>query len=106
MVEEVIAKKTLLIVLVSLLQFLAPAAAAIACLSLVSRGYGIPFNEDFVALAALVAVLAIALLQRPRELDTRLVGEHGALAIRVLIRWSFLLVILLVIGYATKLSSI
>lgn len=105
MVGQLVFKKNLLIGLISLLQTVAPACVAVACLYLVNRGYEVPFHADFTALAGLVAALALTLLQRPRELETLLVGERGALAISIVLRWLLLMAVLLAIGYATKFSA-
>jgi len=107
MLQEVVFKKTLLIGLVSLLQFMAPALVAVASLYLLQLGFGIWIfiGSDFAALSAIVGVIALAVLQPPRELDTRLIGEQGALALGIILRWLLLLAILLGIGYATKFSE-
>jgi len=105
MVEQVIFKKSLLVALIGLLQAVAPAITAVGSLYLVNRAFGVPFDENFVALAGVVAALALALLQRPRELESDLVGERGALAISFFLRWFILLAVLLAIGYATKFSA-
>jgi putative colanic acid biosynthesis UDP-glucose lipid carrier transferase len=105
MVEQIVFKKSLPAAVVALLQALAPACTAVACLYFVNRGYGVPFDENYVALSGLILALGLALLQRPHEIDTRLVGERGALAINIVLRWIILLSILLAIGYATKFSA-
>src|SRR5579863_6678902 len=105
MPEQVVFKNSFLIGLVSLLQVAVPAVAAVVSLFVVNRSYGVPIDDDFFKLSALVVVLALALLQRPRELETRLVGERGALTISIILRWFLLLAILLAIGYATKFSA-
>jgi putative colanic acid biosysnthesis UDP-glucose lipid carrier transferase len=105
MVEQVVVKKSVLIGLISLLQVVAQGAVAVGCLYLVNRSFDMAFNADFAALAAVVMVLSLALLQRPRELETRLVGERGALVIGVILRWLLLLGCLLAIGYVTKISA-
>lgn len=105
MVEQLVFRKSLLLALVGLLQVVAPVAAAVASLYFVNRWYGIPFNEDFVTLAGLVAALALFLLQRPSDLESRLVGVRTTLAIGIVLRWFLLMAILLAIGYATKFSA-
>ncbi|MGD8325227.1 MAG: hypothetical protein PVF50_12755, partial [Gammaproteobacteria bacterium] len=65
----------------------------------------VDFNEFFIALAMIASLLAALLLKPAR--DHTLVTMLGpfTLGVRIVIRWTAILGVLLAIGYATKLSE-
>lgn len=105
MTQPVIFKKTLSVAFITLLDFLAPPFVAVAALYGSTLIYQIEFDNRFVILAALVALLSIVLLPPRRDLSTQLLARRFPLAVGVVIRWFVVLALLLAIGYATKLSG-
>jgi hypothetical protein len=91
-----------------LIQAIASALVTVTSLYLVLRAYGVHLDPSYHSMAVLVALLALLLPGLPRTLQSQ--SHSGAIPIDpivlgVLGRWMVLLVALLLIGYATKLSE-
>jgi putative colanic acid biosynthesis UDP-glucose lipid carrier transferase len=105
MVQPVLFKLSLPIAMLAVLRSAAPAVVAIASLYAIARGYGIPFANHFVMLSVLVGILAPVILHVPAVTSAQLLSRRWPTAAELLLRWVVLLGVLLLIGYATKLSE-
>jgi putative colanic acid biosynthesis UDP-glucose lipid carrier transferase len=106
MSEPFIVKNSLTIAAIAGLQMIAPAIIAVASLYAVLHLYGVPVDQSYHSMAALVGLLALLLLPRPaRTLQSQLLSNSLPMALGVMARWMALLCALLAIGYATKFSA-
>ncbi len=95
-------KKSLLILIIAIIQAIAPALVAVTSLYLVLDAYGVQLDPSYRSMAVLVALLALLL---PRPFQRQFQSSAIPIALGVLGRWMALLVALLVIGYATRFSE-
>jgi putative colanic acid biosysnthesis UDP-glucose lipid carrier transferase len=105
MSEQFIVKNSLTIAVVAGLQMIVPALIAVASLYVVLDLYGIPVDQNYHSMAAVVGLLALLLPRPPRTLQSQLASNSIPLAVGVVARWIVLLCALLAIGYATKFSA-
>jgi len=104
MTEPVVLRRSCSIALVALLQAIVPAFIASGSLYVLCRLYDIAYDNFFIVLSTIVAVLAAVLLAPPRN-GSSLLSRSAPLAFSVIGRWMILLGVLLAIGYATKISA-
>jgi putative colanic acid biosynthesis UDP-glucose lipid carrier transferase len=104
MTEPIIVRRGSLFALVVLLETVAPALVAVGGLWVLSRLYDVEFNDFFVILSVLVALLTLLL---PRGSPNTLAQPTGAvpLAVMVIVRWMIIVAVLLAIGYVTRHSE-
>ena len=105
MPDQIVLKRGFSIGLLILLRAVAPALVAIGMLLVISAAYGISFALHFRMLAILVLVLAPLVLQLPSGMSSQLLARRWSIAASLVLRWMVLLGILLLIGYATKISA-
>ena len=105
MSEPFIGKNSLAIAVVAGLQMVVPALIAVASLYIVLDVYGIPVDQSYHSMAALVGLLALLLPRPPRTMQAQLLSNSLPIAMGVVVRWMVLLAALLAIGYATKFSA-
>jgi putative colanic acid biosynthesis UDP-glucose lipid carrier transferase len=105
MSEPVVLKNSLAILVVATLQAAAPAVIAVGSLYAILLSYGVPIDQRYHYMAVLVALLALLLPRPPRTFQSQLHTTAVPIAMGVVARWMALLVVLLVIGYATKFSA-
>jgi putative colanic acid biosynthesis UDP-glucose lipid carrier transferase len=105
MTNPMVFKHTLPVGLLMLTQAVALPLLALALLLGLRWYFGVAFDQYFVLLLAVVAVLAAGLLQPERGLMPQLIGGRRQLIMRVALRWLMLLFMLLAVGYATKSSG-
>jgi putative colanic acid biosynthesis UDP-glucose lipid carrier transferase len=105
MSEPVVLKNSLSILIIAMMQAVAPALVAVASLYLVLGAYGVQLDSKYHSMAVLVALLALLLPRPPRSFQSQFHSSAIPIALGVLGRWMALLVTLLVIGYATKFSE-
>jgi putative colanic acid biosynthesis UDP-glucose lipid carrier transferase len=105
MSEPVVLKNSLAILVVAMLQAVAPAVIAVGSLYVVLFAYGVPLDQRYHYMGVLVALLALLLPRPPRTFQSQLHTTAVPIAMGVVARWMALLVALLVIGYATKFSA-
>src|SRR5580700_6399667 len=105
MSEPVVLKNSLAILVVATLQAAAPAVIAVGSLYAVLLSYSVPLDQRYHYMAVLVALLALLLPRPPRTFQSQLHTTAVPIAMGVVARWMALLVVLLVIGYATKFSA-
>jgi putative colanic acid biosynthesis UDP-glucose lipid carrier transferase len=105
MTEPVVFKRSFSIATLTLLRTIAPALVAIGMLYLTLVVLGAKLGNHFAMLAVLVGILGPIILQ-PSGLSSLQVdlGRWQVIA-GILMRWSFLLAVLLAIGYVTKFSE-
>ena len=88
---------------VLLVQATLPAVISFLTLFVSARIYGVPFDDPFIVLGVLAAALAMVVLNNSGQYsdsEFQLDVWHGPFS--VLVRWSLVLAILLLLGYATK----
>jgi putative colanic acid biosynthesis UDP-glucose lipid carrier transferase len=105
--DHVVFRKSWPIGFVAMLQALATPIMAVVSLRFCAWLYEIEFDQYFVMLSALVATLCLVLFDNQRSVaGASVVGPPRLpLTTGILVRWMFLLAALLMIGFATKLSS-
>lgn len=107
MSRTVVFKHSVAIGLLTVAQAIVPPLLAGGCLYAVVNLIGAPASDkDYMLLTALVVVLGAVLLQPQRSLTPQLIHGRLRLAGLVAMRWLILLFVLLVIGYATKSSTV
>jgi len=92
--------------LLIMLSRVSSAAVLVVTLHIGMQIYGVPFTEAYQALTIIVALLALILLPGTRVSDIRPGANFWNNAVSVVSRCILLLGILLVLGYATKSSSL
>ena len=105
MSEPVVLKNSLSILIIAMIQAVAPALVAVGSLYLVLGAYGVQLDPKYHSMAVLVALLALLLPRPPRSFQSQFHSSAIPIALGVLGRWMALLVTLLVIGYVTKFSE-
>jgi putative colanic acid biosynthesis UDP-glucose lipid carrier transferase len=102
--DTLVYKRSLTIGVLTMLRLVAPAAIAIGMLVLMARAFDRPFEDHFLMLSVLLGLLSPLVFQRPANSRFQLVSRGWSAAGSLFVRWVVLLLILLVIGYVTKLS--
>ena len=105
MTEPVVFKSSFSIALMSLLRTIAPAIVAVGMLYAILLAYSAKLGSHFAMLAVLVAILGPIILQPPRMSSLQVDMERWPAVGSILVRWFFLLAVLLAIGYVTKFSE-
>ncbi len=105
MPEPILYRNSMPVVLAQALQALLPAAATAAALALSARYFGVPFDGQYVGLAAVAAALAIGIFGRPRAASYYLTTPRPVAMLNVAVKWVVLLGTLLLIGYFLKVSA-
>ena len=105
MTEQIVLRKPFLIALVTLLQVIVPPLVAVASLVITMHFCHVPFDRKYGVLASLVMALGALLLQPPKNLGSQMIVGRVSLVFSTLLRWAILVMILLMIGYATKFSE-
>lgn len=101
-----ILKHNVSIMLVTALQVVLLPLVVFLSLYGTARFYGVPFDASFEVLAIVAVTIGAALLRPSGSLAESLMARRVPIAASIMIRWLALLGILLVIGYATKLSAV
>ncbi|MBS0400010.1 MAG: sugar transferase, partial [Proteobacteria bacterium] len=101
-----ILKHNVSIMLVTALQVVLLPSVVFLSLYGTARFYGVPFDASFEVLAIVAVTIGAALLRPSGSLAESLMARRVPMAASIMIRWLALLGILLVIGYATKLSAV
>ena len=101
MTQPVLAKKSFLIAVLTIVQAVVPAIITVASLYATIIAFGEKFDRSSLP-TVIVAVLSLILVQPPREVTTQLTSERLSAVVDVIFRWLLLLVVLLAIGYLTK----
>ena len=105
MSEPVVFKRSLPIAFLTVLRTLAPPIVAIGMLAGIARAFGIAFGSHFMMLAVLLAILSPVILQSPQMTTLQLATSKWSTVASLLVRWLFMLAVLLAIGYVTKFSE-
>jgi putative colanic acid biosysnthesis UDP-glucose lipid carrier transferase len=100
-----VVKNSLAVLIVAVLQMVAPAMMAVACLYVVLGVYGADIDQRYHSMAVVVGLLALLLPRPPRTLQGQLLSSSIPIAIGVVARWMVLLGALAALGYATKFSA-
>jgi putative colanic acid biosynthesis UDP-glucose lipid carrier transferase len=103
--EPIVFKRSVLIGQLVLIQLLVPPLVAFGTLFVLTRIYDVQFDTGFQVLSVLVAILSPTVMKRPQVNALTVIPRWGSIAVSLVLRWLFLLAILIAIGYATKTSS-
>src|ERR1700760_3229606 len=103
--EPVILKNSFAMGLLALLQMIAPAFIAVACLYAVFAAYDVPIGQYVHSLALGPGLLALFFSRPTGPLQPQLLPGSVPMALGVIARWVALLAILLAIGYVTRFSE-
>jgi putative colanic acid biosynthesis UDP-glucose lipid carrier transferase len=106
MKDPVILSHSFGIALLTLLQMVVPAVLAAGCLYAVNAAYGMGRNGYLDALAVLAVILMLLLPRQPATAETAIFGGRISLAYGVMLRWAVALGILLLIGFAIKVTEV
>ena len=104
--DPVILKNSLGVAVLTLLQVVAPAIAAVVCLYAVDASFTVPYVGNINLLALLTFLLMLLMLPRQRRTtEARIFNRAIPLSAGVILRWLAVLAVLLVIGFTTKESQ-
>jgi putative colanic acid biosysnthesis UDP-glucose lipid carrier transferase len=103
--EPIILKNSFAMGLVAMLQIVAPALIAVACLYTVFAAYGEPVQPYVHSMALVVGLLALLFSRPTRMMQPQLLPGSFPIALGVVARWMALLAVLLAIGYVTRFST-
>lgn len=103
--HPIVLKQGLSIAAVAALRALLPGIVAVLSLYACAMAFDVEFDRYFVTMSAIVAALALVILQPARPSGTQLVTGALPIALNIVSRWGVMLAILLGIGYATKYSA-
>ncbi len=105
MTEQIVLRKPFLIALVTLLQVTVAPLVAVGSLLATMAICNVPFDRKYGVLASLVMALGALLLPSPKSFGSQMMVGRAPLVFSTLLRWAILVLILLLIGYATKFSE-
>ena len=71
----------------------------------IARAYGAAFGSHFMMLSVLLAILSPVIIQPPQMTTLQLATGKWSAVASLLVRWLFMLAVLLAIGYVTKFSE-
>ncbi len=94
------------VVLVTLVQALLPGTVAAGSLLLCALAFGFEPDDSFMRFCALVFVMSAVVMQSPRVETAELIGARSPIVVSAVLQWVVVLVLLLVIGYATKTANL
>lgn len=98
-------KQSFLIALVVFAQSVAAALIAVLGLVVFAAAYDQAFGNQYTILSVLAAVLTLLLVQPSSDLTLRMTASYWHEVGRIVLRWALVVGILLLIGFATKLSA-
>jgi putative colanic acid biosysnthesis UDP-glucose lipid carrier transferase len=103
--QPVLLHASLLIAFVRLTQSVVPALIVALALYAITAMSGVEFDQLFLALAAVAAVLSCVLLRPPANGSPILMVDAGGLATDTLLRWAAILGLLFGLGYISGLAE-
>lgn len=101
----VVLNRSLSIATVTALQSVMPAMVVVGVLFIAAQVARVHFDQFFIALAALAAVLTLVVLRPPRDRALTVQLSRLAIASDILFRWCLILALLLGLGYMTQFSD-
>ncbi len=105
MPEPIIYRNSMHIALVHALQVVLPAAATATMLALIAHLVHVPFDGQYVGMAAAAAALAFGIFAPARGASYYLTVRRPPLLVSMTVKWLMLLAALLIIGYFLKVSA-
>jgi putative colanic acid biosynthesis UDP-glucose lipid carrier transferase len=105
MSEQLVFRKSLPIGLAALAHWLVTPITAVACLWVLAAFSDVVFDQNYVVLSIFAGVICLILFDVRTAGVGQLLPRKASLSGGVFVRWVVLVVILLVIGFATKMSS-
>ncbi|MFO1378433.1 MAG: hypothetical protein U1F14_15665 [Steroidobacteraceae bacterium] len=105
MSEHVVFRQTIPVAMLTAARVVAPALIALGALRGLALLYGVEFDVPFRVLAVLVMCLGVLLLRPSGSPGDELHAGRIPLGFEMSLRWVLLIVVLLLIGYVTKLSA-
>jgi putative colanic acid biosynthesis UDP-glucose lipid carrier transferase len=98
-------KRGFLVALLSILQAVGPGVVAMSMLYGLAAYFDVPFSQPYLMLSVLILILMSAVMYQPPTMQNHVGTRPWPMVASVSLRWLVLLMILLVIGYATKSSA-
>jgi putative colanic acid biosynthesis UDP-glucose lipid carrier transferase len=98
-------KRSVGVAFVGALQYLVQPLLVMGSFWLCAHAYGNIWDDFYSALAVIVGVLAVLLLQPARYSSSNLFVDRFPMALGIFLRWGALVVVLLAIGFIFKLSA-
>ena len=105
MSEHVVFRQTIPVAMLTAARVIAPALIALGALRGLALLYDVEFDVSFRVLAVLVMCLGVLLLRPSGSPGDELHAGRIPLGFEMSLRWVLLIVVLLLIGYVTKLSA-
>jgi len=105
MSEHVVFRQTIPVAMLTAARVVAPALIALGTLRGLALLYDVEFDVPFRVLAVLVVCLGVLLLRPSGSPGDELHAGRIPLGVEMTLRWVLLIVVLLLIGYVTKLSA-
>ena len=105
MTEPVLIKSSMLIALMVVILTVTPPLVALASLYIVVRVWHISFEHAPAALAIIITLQFLVLTDPPRDLSTQLTWRPVVAAFSVVVRWTLLVVLLLIVGHSSNAIS-
>jgi putative colanic acid biosynthesis UDP-glucose lipid carrier transferase len=105
MSQPVLLRASMSVAFVRLAQSVVPALAIALMLYVITKLHGMEFDQLFIALAAISAVISGILLRPPAEHAPILQIKPDAMAIDVLLRWAITMGLLFGVGYITDFDE-
>jgi putative colanic acid biosysnthesis UDP-glucose lipid carrier transferase len=104
--ESVISKGSLSTALLAAVRALAPAAVSVLSLYAITMAFGGEIDSEFIGLASASSILSLFLLQpSPAGPERQVLTDSMPIAIDLMLRWAVVFAIILLLGYATKVSE-
>ncbi|MBP7609766.1 MAG: undecaprenyl-phosphate glucose phosphotransferase [Steroidobacteraceae bacterium] len=98
-------KRGVLVGLLTFFQAVGPGIVAISMLHGLAVYFGVSFEQPYLMLCVLILILMSAVMYQPPVMQNQVGVKSWPTVASILLRWLTLLLILLIIGYATKSSS-
>jgi putative colanic acid biosysnthesis UDP-glucose lipid carrier transferase len=105
MPEPILYRNSMPIAIVQVLQAVLPAAATASMLALIARSAHVPFDGQYVGMAAVAAALALGIFAPAHGASYYLTISRPPVLISTAVKWIVLLATLLLIGYFLKVSA-
>jgi putative colanic acid biosysnthesis UDP-glucose lipid carrier transferase len=101
MSQPILLRASLPIAFIRLSQSVVPALVIALTLFVITKLYGLEFDQLFLALATIAAVFSGILLRPPAEQESILQIDSGAMVLDMLLRWAITIGLLFGVGYIT-----
>jgi len=105
MTEPVLINRSMQIALMVVVLTVTPPLVALASLYIVAQVWHISFEHSPSTLAVIITLQFLVLTHPPRDLSAQLTWRPVAASLSVVVRWTLLVVLLLIVGHSTSALS-